>query len=339
MVILIIVVSLTLGISAICSLFEAILYSMRIATLEVQAKKSRLAARALKMKRNISEPISAILILNTVANTAGATVAGMYAVKVFGEPHVLTFSLVLTFAILFLSEILPKSVGAVHWRIFWPVIVWPITLVKLILYPLVKIAQSFANLFAPPGSMATITEDEIKALVRVGAKEGELSKTESDWVHNLIELEDEPIKQIMTPRTVMFTLEADLTVDKALLLSASKTFTRIPVYENRQENIVGYITLRDLQLVPEQNRMTTTLKALKRDIMYIPGNVNIQRLLMALLSKKEHIAIVIDEYGGVDGLVSLEDIVETILGTEIVDEKDKVADLQEFARNQNKSKP
>ncbi|MFC1585175.1 hemolysin family protein [Fibrobacterota bacterium] len=335
MYILIAVVAATLGISAVCSLYEAVLYSMRIATLEAKAKESQLAARALKMKKNISEPISAILILNTVANTAGATLAGMYAAKVLGESRVILFTLGLTVGILFLSEILPKTMGAVYWRFFWPFIVWPITTIKFILFPIVKIAQGFANLFSSFADTTTITEEEIKALVRVGAKEGEITRLESQWVHNLIDLEDTPARKVMTPRTVMFILNAEVTVEKALKLSSRKEFSRIPLYEEQQENIIGYVTLRDINAVPESSRKHTLVKQLKREVMLVPGVTNCLRLLMAFLARKEHVAIVVDEYGGIDGLVALEDILETILGTEIVDEKDSIADWQRFAREQN----
>ncbi|MFC1586064.1 hemolysin family protein [Fibrobacterota bacterium] len=332
MSILIAVIVITLGISAVCSLYEAVLYSMRVATLEVRAKESHLAARALKMKKNISEPISAILILNTVANTAGATIAGMYAAKVLGESRLILFSIGLTAAILFISEILPKTVGAVYWRFFWPFIVWPITIIKFMFFPVVKVAQGFANLFSSFTDITTITEEEIKALVRVGAKEGELTRLESQWVHNLIDLEDIQVSKIMTPRTVMFTMKADVTLENAQELCVQKEFSRIPVYDKKPEDIIGYVTRRDLNVAPDLKRRDTLVKQIKRDVMLVPGVTNCLRLLMALLAKKEHLAIVVDEYGGIEGLVTLEDIMETILGAEIIDEKDSIADWQQFAR-------
>ncbi len=332
---LILIVGVTLIISATCSFWEAILYTMRIVTLEVKARDSALAARALKMKRNISGPISSILILNTVANTAGATLAGVYAAKVFGDSKVIYFSICLTVAILFFSEILPKTLGAIYWRALWPYIVWPITVVKIILYPLVRVSQIFTGLFTSSANTTTITEDEIKALVRVGAREGEISRIESEWVHNLIELEDKCVRDIMTPRTVMLSLEENLSVEQAFTIAVKSGYSRIPVYHTNPENITGYVMTRELSLFPESERPQHFLKDIKRKILFVPGNSNILRLLTALISSKHQITAVVDEYGGIDGMVTMEDVIETILGREIVDENDSIIDLQKFARESN----
>ncbi len=338
MSILIFVVAATLIISAACSLYEAVLYSMRIATLEVRAKTSPLAARALKMKKNISEPVSAILVLNTVANTAGATVAGMYAAKVFGERNVIVFSLVLTVCILFLSEILPKTVGAIYWRTFWPAIVWPITVIKWGLYPIVKLAQAFANLFTGDNTAAPITEAEIKALVRMGAKAGEISRTESEWVHNLIELEDKPVRMLMTPRTVVFKVSSGRSVSDVLTIAKDKGFTRIPIHDENPENIIGYITMLELTRISDSGKGHVPVGYYKRNISMVPGTLNAFRFIMTMLAKKQHIAAVVDEYGGLDGILTLEDVIETILGSEILDEKDTIEDMQQHAKEVNKEK-
>lgn len=332
MTILIIVVILTIVISANCSLYEAVLYSTRMGTLEsakTKGKKSRLAGLFIDMKKNISKPIAAILILNTVANTAGATIAGMYATRVLGASYIAIFSIGLTLGILFLSEILPKTVGAIHWRRFWPWIVYPVEVIKYVFYPAIYIAEKFTSLITKSHKAVSITEDEILALVHLGAREGEISHEESRMVKNIIDLENRLVNDIMTPRTVMFSLDAKLTIEEALRSAASKGLTRIPVYEDDREHIIGYVLFHDLS---SSDALDKTLGSIVRPMHFVPEMVNCLTLLTTFLKQRRHIAIVVDEYGGVAGLVTLEDLLETVLGTEIVDETDQVVDLQEIAR-------
>jgi len=331
MTILVIVVLLTIVISANCSLYEAVLYSTRMGTLEsakTKGKKSRLAGLFIDMKKNISKPIAAILILNTVANTAGATIAGMYATRVLGPSYIILFSIGLTLSILYLSEILPKTVGAIHWRKFWPWIVYPLEAIKYGLYPAIYITEKFTSLITKSHNAASITEDEILALVHLGAREGEISHEESRMVRNIIDLENKQVKDIMTPRTVIFSLDAQMTIGEAIKVASSKGLTRIPIYEEDREHVIGYVLINDLA----PSKSDKTLKSIVRPIYFVPETVNCLTLLTTVLKQRRYIAIVVDEYGGVAGLVTLEDLLETVLGTEIVDETDQVVDLQEIAR-------
>jgi len=335
MITLFLIVFLTLTISGICSLFEAILYSTRIGTLEVaksKGDKKGIASQFLKMKKNISAPISAILILNTIANTAGATLAGMYAAKVFGGSNVLLFSIVLTLGILFFSEIIPKTIGAVHWRRFWFYIVRPLAFIKLILHPLVFITQKLSSFITTGQKHVTITEEEILAAAQMGAREGEISDQEHAIIDNLIHLENKTVREIMTPRTVIFSLDGNLTVPDALKLASAKGFTRVPIYEEDKENIIGYIRIHDLTAARNLEDPKLQLKKIARSISIIPEMINCFNLLTDFLRHRKHIGIVVDEYGGLAGVVTLEDLLETILGHEIVDEHDYAIDLQEVAR-------
>lgn len=335
MTILVIVVILTILISANCSLYEAVLYSTRIATLEsakAKAKLSRVARLFLDMKRHISTPIAAVLILNTVANTAGATIAGMYAARVLGAANMPLFSIGLTLAILFIAEIIPKTLGALHWRIFWPWITYPLQFIKYVLYPAIFLTEKFTYFLTKSKKSATVTEDEILALVHLGAREGEISQEESRLVRNIINLEEKKVREIMTPRTVIFSLDANLTAEEAMKTAGEKGLTRIPIWEEDPENFIGYVITHDLSSYISSGQSATQLKAIARPIHFVPETVNCLVLLMNFLKHKRHIAIVVDEYGGVDGLVTLEDLIETMLGTEIIDETDQVVDLQEIAR-------
>lgn len=335
MSVLILVVCLTLAVSALCSLFEATLYSTRVGALEAVQSPGRLKKLAqsfIGMKREVDVPIAAILILNTVANTAGATLAGMYAVDVLGASRVLLFSLIFTLSILFISEILPKTLGAVYWQKIWPLTVWPLIAMKYALYPAILVTQFVTKVLTRGQTTMHITEDEIVAMARLGAQSGEISLEESLMVHNIIELENKEVREIMTPRPVIFSLAADLTVEEALPEVASKGLTRIPIYEHDREHIVGYVMLQDLSAAQTLNRSHATLRTLAKRISFIPETVNCLTLLTTFLKFRRHIAIVSDEYGGVAGLVTLEDLIETLLGAEIVDETDRVVDLQQRAR-------
>jgi CBS domain containing-hemolysin-like protein len=284
------------------------------------------------MKKNISEPIAAILILNTIANTAGATIAGMYAADVFGTSMIALFSILFTLAILFLSEIIPKTYGAVHWKSLWPFIVIPLQLMKTTLFPAIFVTEKITRLITQQHKIDKITEDEILALVKLGAHEGEITKGESQMVFNIINLEDRKVREVMTPRTMMFSLPANMTVEKAIQSISGKGFTRIPIYEGDKENITGYVVTHDFNFVEKQNKPESTLKSIARQISFVPENINCLTMLTNFLKQRKHIAVVTDEFGGVDGLITLEDLLETVLGSEIVDETDVIVDLQEAAR-------
>lgn len=335
MSIVLFIVIITISVSAACSLFESVLYSARMGTLEsakTQDRHGKLARMFINMKKNISEPIAAILILNTIANTAGAAIAGMFAAEAMGMKWLPLFSTVFTLCILFLSEIFPKTIGAIHWRSIWPFIVHPLKLIGIILYPFIIITQKATATLTNRQKGKTITEDEILALVHLGAREGEISSSESEMVRNIINLEEISAEQIMTPRRMIFSLDSSITVKDARNAIRGKGFSRIPLYENEYENIIGYITVHDLNKPEDEISEGAVLKLIMRSINHVQADTNCLTLLTAFLKHRMHIAMVSDEYGGIDGLLTLEDIIETILGKEIIDETDREIDLQEAAR-------
>jgi CBS domain containing-hemolysin-like protein len=315
------------------------LYSTRLGTLEaarVKPKTKRLASMMIQMKKHISVPIAAILILNTIANTAGATIAGMYAHKILGAVFVPLFSIAFTLAILFFAEIIPKTMGAVYWRSLWPVIIWPLTAMQYILFPLIWITEKFSVLLTRGRPSAPMTEEDILGSIRLGAKEGEISQWESLMVHNIIKLENTEVREVMTPRKVMFSLDTNMTVEEALKAAGPEGVTRIPVYREDNENIEGYVMIHELGSARALTEPNTPLSAIAKPISFVAETTNCLTLLNRFLKKRSHIAIVEDEYGSVAGLVTLEDLLETVLGAEIVDETDKVVDLQKLARKRKK---
>jgi len=335
MTILIVVVILTIFLAANGALFEAVLYSTRLGTLEAakaSGRKAGLAQKLIDLKRNIGVPIAAIIIMDTAANTAGATIAGVYAAEVFGSSKVVLFSAVFTLLVLLFGQIMPKTLGVVYWRALWPFIVWPVTFLKYFLYPAVLVTHRFSGLFTSGRKIPTVTEEEILAAVRMGALEGQITARESLLVHNIINLENKPVREIMTPRTVIFSLDIHMTMEAARKVAEGKGITRIPVYDGDRENITGYIMIHDLFSSKSLAEPTLPIGTIAKPIGFVPATRDSLALLASFLKQRRHIGIVVDEYGGVAGLVTLEDVIETVLGDEIVDETDRVVDLQEKAR-------
>ena len=332
---LLLVVACTLLISMQCSLYEAVLYSTRRAELEAAVKTGkhpRQAKKLIKMKQTIAAPLASILILNTVANTAGATLAGSLVASVMGPHWVLSFSIFLTLGILVFSEIVPKTVGALHWRGLWAFIVPPLQVMNVLLYPLVWLSLSFTRWITGKQKSAVVTEEEILAMVRLGTRHGEITDMEGRMVENIIGLENKTAKDIMTPRTVLFTLDISLSVAEAYEMAHNAGFNRIPVYKGTIEDIQGYILMNDLSGRGAWEHPEESIRSIMKAVSFVPESANCLSLLSRFLKDREQLAMVVDEYGGISGLLTLEDLVETIIGEEIVDETDKVVDLQEQAR-------
>ena len=339
MLVLIAVVLITVFVSAQCSLYEATLYSARMGALESEKRsgwRGRMARKMLAMKRDIAAPIAAILILNTLANTAGATLAGMYADRVLGAKLVPAFSVGLTLTILFFSELIPKTVGAIYWRSVWPVIVWPLTAMRLVLYPVIFLTQKTTDLLTRGKKGKLITEEEILGVIRLGAKHGEISKWEGTMLNNIIQLENTPARHVMTPRTVLFALPESTPVGEAMRRTGEAGFTRVPLYRDDRENIVGYVMIHDLISPAGQADLQAPVSGLAKPIAHVHERDDCLSLLTGFLKQHRHIAVVEDEYGGVAGLLTLEDLLESVIGAEIVDEQDVVADLQKLARDRRR---
>ncbi len=325
MTILILVVGVTLGVSTFCSLLEALLYSTRVVTLEAATRigsKRAAAERFLKMKRDLSGPTSAILILNTIAHTAGATLSGMYAAQVLGPKWVPLFSVVLTFAILFLSEILPKTYGATHWRALWDTLVWPLAFIEKALYPLIVMTQRFADLFTRDVDPHTITEAEILATIRMGAEAGELTQDELRMLNAVFQLDKLYTRQVMVPRGEVVFFDAAQGFSEILALARKTRHTRYPLCEGSLDNVIGIVHIKDLLgLSPGQ---APDLKLIARPAHFVPETKRINQLLRDMQHSRQHMAIVVDEHGTVAGIVTLENVIEEIIGR-VQDEFDREA--------------
>ena len=331
---LILAVSFSICISALCSLLESILYSTPHITLEsASARGEDQASGMIRLKSNVEVPLTAILILNTVANTAGASLAGWAAGQVWGVKYLWVFSLVFTLAILLFSEIIPKTVGAVHWPLLWRHSVKPLDVMVAATKPFIKLLRLVTNLIIRSGpEMVIVSEDDILAAARLGAREGEITIMEHNLIHNIIKLEDLKAEDIMTPRTVIFSANGDTPVFKLKKEARTWQYSRIPVWVGGREDFQGYVLRRDVANADSGKENLVLKEILHAPVRFVPNTANALNLLSSFLRRKEHMYMVVDEYGGIMGLVTLEDVLESLVGSEIVDETDTVADLQVLAR-------
>lgn len=310
---LILVVSVTLLVSALCSLLEATLYSTRVAILEAAKSDGHhvvAAGHMLDLKRNISKPTSAILILNTVANTAGATVAGMLAAREWGGTAVPLFSAVLTAAILFLSEILPKTFGAVHWRGTWPLVAWPLKVLVTTMRPLVWVTEHFSSLIVARSRKApATTEAEIVAMIRMGAGAGQLTRTETELLTSVFHFDELACNDVMVPWPNVVHMEASWTRERCLEVIREAGHRRYPVCDAAGE-VLGVLNVTDLVTADPK----AGLDALLRPVMKVPESLQVPTLLRNMQAEGLRVAIVVDEYGNTTGFVTVVDLIEEIVG-------------------------
>jgi len=339
-VLLLIYVLLALVFSFLCSIAEAVLLSITPSYIAgLQEKKSKLAPLLKRLKQeNVDQSLAAILTLNTIAHTVGAIGSGAKATVVFGSAWFGLFSALMTLMILFLSEIIPKTIGAVYWRrLVKPTAIFVRSLI-LSLYPLIKLSEWLTRLIARRKGMHVFSRDEFLAMANIGEQSGKIDRSESRIIRNLFKLGSLKVVDIMTPRTVIAALQQDLMISEAMNLISQMSFSRLPVYRKDLDSITGFVLKQDLLLYKARNEDQVKLESLKRDIMIVVENLPLSGLLDTLLDRRQHIAVVAGEYGETKGIVTLEDALETLLGLEIVDEMDRVEDMQALARQQWKKR-
>ncbi len=334
MVELIVVVVLVLGASATCSLFEAVLYSVpasRIAQLEQERRPS---GRVLKqMRQQVDRPIAAILSLNTVANTGGGAVAGALAVNAYGQDRIWVFSIAFTLAILFVSEVLPKTVGVVYARSLAPFIARPLAWLVVLFRPLIVLTQFATRLIRRPQQDEGVSDEELLTMVGLGLRSGDLRPHEARVIRNVLLLEERKVRDVMTPRPVVFTLAADISANDAAAKEGLDKHSRVPVHApGNPDDLIGVVHKVDILKAVARDQFDTPVKSLMRPIDVAVEAVSLDEVLTIFLERREHMLAVIDEFGGFSGIITLEDVLEELIGREIVDEFDQVADLRAFAR-------
>ncbi len=334
MTLLLIYMALALSVSFLCSIMEAVLLSVSPSFVARQEQEGQwLGPKLRKFKDNVDQPLAAILSLNTIAHTVGAAGAGAQAAAVFGDAYIGVISAVLTFLILVVSEIIPKTLGAAYWRQLSPFVVRSLEVTIWSMWPLVKLADSLTRLLTKGKEKGKIHREEFIALAELGGKEGVFHKYESRILNNLFCFREVRTRDIMTPRTVVFALSENLAVDETLSLHAHLPFSRIPVYGENLDNVTGFILKSEI-LRAGQEKGAALLSELSRPLVVVSGDLPLHSLFERLMGAKAHIALVVDGYGGTEGVVTMEDFIETLLGLEIVDEVDTVEDMQAMAREQ-----
>jgi CBS domain containing-hemolysin-like protein len=332
---LVLYVALAIGVSFLCSMMEAVLLSVTpsyVAALEREG--SAVGERLHQYKENVDRPLAAILSLNTIAHTVGAAGVGAQAAIVFGEAYTGVVAAVLTLLILVLSEIIPKTLGAVYWRSLTPSVVRMLTVTIIAMWPLVKLSQGITRLLSQDEDEAAFSREEFTAMAELGEEEGVFEEKESRILRNLFRFNSLRVKDVMTPRTVIFDLPENTTIGDVVEEHDEFRFSRIPVYDDDPDDITGYVLKDEMLLRAAQEEFDVSLEEISRDILVVHETLPLPDLLERLLDRLEHIALVVDEYGGVAGVVTMEDVVETLLGLEIVDEADSVEDMQALARKQ-----
>lgn len=323
-----------LGISFLCSVLEAVLLSSPMSFVSMLEKEGRPGAALLKKyKQDIDKPISAILSLNTIAHTVGATGVGVQSEALFGSQYFALTSAVLTLLILILSEILPKTIGAAYWRTLAIPAARIIHVLVFVTYPIVLMSELITSIFSNRKQVLSVSREEVSAMVTVGAEEGVFEKKENRMIQNLLKLDDIKARDIMTPSSVVEMAEESMTLREFYQNDAFRTYSRIPVYNDSNDDYInGYVLRQSILERLTEDKFDLRLSDIVRPVLTFQESEPVSNIWEKLLEKKEHISVIIDEYGCFRGLVTMEDVIETMLGTEIVDEKDKVTDMQEFAR-------
>ncbi|WGL15941.1 hemolysin family protein [Microbulbifer bruguierae] len=335
MLLLITYVLVALGFSFLCSIAESVILSVTrpyISLLEREGHRSGGLLR--QLKEDINAPLAAILTLNTVAHTVGAAGAGAQAAAVFGNQYLGIASAILTLLILIFSEIIPKTLGAVYWRELAPMTAYTLRYLVKLLKPFVWLSEWLTRGLAHGPTMTGFSREEFAVMAELGKEEGQLEQHESSILHNLFfTLRDHTVREVMTPRTVVFSLSQNMSVGDAYEPVEKSRFSRIPVYEQDDPDcVVGFVLKQDLLAAYARGERDGSLRSLRRTLLMLPETAPIYQAFHKMLRRRVQVSAVVDEYGSLEGLVTLEDILETLLGEEIVDEADKTADRQELAK-------
>lgn len=325
-----------LALSFLCSILEAVLLSTPMSFISMKENEGNKTATLMKRyKNNVDRPVGAILSLNTIAHTIGSAGVGAESIKIFGEEYFGLISAILTLLILVLSEIIPKTIGASYWRSLAMTSTKIIRVLIFITYPLVLLSEVITKIFTPKNHQVSVSREEVSAMVDVGTTEGIFRESESKIIKSCIHLAGVKAREIMTPSIVVETANKNLTI-KEFYDQQTWNFSRIPVYDANKDYIEGYV-LKDMVLKAlSDDKFDTKLSDMVRSILSFNEDDSVYQIWEKMLEKREHISIIVDEYGCLRGVVSMEDIIETMTGVEIVDEDDVAVDMQAFAKEKSR---
>ena len=318
-------------VSFFCSLLEACLLSVTGVYIQSHYKKGREFARILRtFKMDMNRPLSSILTVNTLANIIGSAGVGAQVQSLFGSAYVAAASGFLAFIILTFSEVIPKTIGAEHWRVLAPFCTHAIKILMHLTFPFVWFFEKINSLLSKK-SRASLTKEEVIAAAEMGASAGVIGKKESHIIINLLTLDTIKVSEIMTPRSVMFALNQNESIGEAIKNNKNISFSRIPIYNNNLDSIEGIVHRYKIFEAHSMGLSNMKLSEYRTPLHVVPEHLSVAGAMDQFIKRKEHIFLVVDEYGMTTGIVTLEDAVETILGVEIVDESDSVEDLRKLA--------
>ncbi len=334
---LIISIAATLGISFLCSLFEAIILSTTIAEIEgLKETRPRRGAALEKLKVEIDETISAILTLNTMANGVGSVIIGAVAAQVYGNAALEWVTPIFAAVLLVGAEVLPKNMGVVYRRKFQPVVVYPLLILRRVLTPITYVCNAIVRLFVRQPAHLHGSDEEIRLLALRGAKDGVLSRSESSIITNALSLDDIRVSAIMTPRTVVTALRRDATVADVFREYPTLPFGRLPVYGKNLDDIVGLARRRDLLKAKANDQDGLRVEQLMHEVQFVPETVTVAAALQVFLKAHQQLLITVDEFGTIAGVVTMEDVIEQLLGREIFEKDDVAVDMRELARSRQR---
>ncbi len=329
---LMLVVGVVLLTSAMCSLFEAVLYSVPRSHVELLRRSGRPTGRILfQLRQKVDRPIAAILSLNTIANTGGVAIAGAMAATVLGSAWLGYFLAAFTLAILLFAEVVPKTVGVVYARPLSAWIARPLQWLVVLFRPFTVLTQLATKLVWSGHQEHRVSDEEVLTLVGSGLRTGDFKPHEAEVIANVLALERTIVKDVLTPRTVVFSLDASTSVKVAARNSALPKHTRVPIYDEDSEDVVGLVHRMDILMAIARDRSDTTLEQIMRPIDFVVETTPLDQLLRTFLERRRHRVAVIDEFGGFAGIITLEDVLEELIGHEIVDESDQITDLRAYA--------
>ncbi|MGB0416248.1 MAG: hemolysin family protein [Coraliomargarita sp.] len=332
----ILAVAFTIGVSALCSVLEAMILSTT--TAEIEALKKSHPTRGERLERHkseIEETSSAILSLNTIANTLGATMVGGLAVQIWADGSNVLFkvSVIMAVAILFISEIIPKNVGVLYRSSLQPLLIYPLTWICTIMTPISGIVGLLVKILLKPSTESeTDSDEEIMLLAEKSAKEGTLTSNEREVINNALQLDEILVEEIMTPRTVAYLIDDEETIGSLFSHTRNIPFARIPVYHEQSDNITGIVRRRDLLRAKAEDKDDLRIVELIHEPVFVPENATADDALQTFLKTHQQLGIVVDEYGTMSGVVTMEDVIEHIIGQEIYEDDDPAVDMRDLAR-------
>ncbi|MBU2977333.1 CNNM domain-containing protein [Alteromonas sp. C1M14] len=335
MFLLTVYVLIALGFSFLCSIAEAVILSISSAYISVLEKDAAPTGKLLRqLTDNINKPLAAILTLNTIAHTMGAAGAGAQAAVVFGDAYLGVISAILTLLILVFSEIIPKTLGATYWRALAAPTAWFLKYLTFILAPFVWFAEKLTRGFKEDSPFRGLSRNELQAMAELSRQEGRLAEKETAFLQNMLNMHDVKVRDAMTHRTSLFSLSETMTVEAFFHKHSHMEYSRIPIYsDDEHENIHSFVMRSDLLLAYARGNKGKVLGDYQRDMVTVLSSMPLSNVVDLFIERRVHIFMVVDEYGGLEGIVTLEDVLEHLLGIEIVDEKDNTVSIRRYAQN------